>query len=60
MPKYRVIGSKLQTYWTVVEADDKYDLYDKCLLLNATDWNDLENDNIIEPVDSMEEEEDNG
>jgi hypothetical protein len=51
MPTYRVLGEKPMMYWTEVEAKDSYEAYDKAEQLDSVEWNEIETDNIIEPVD---------
>ena len=59
MPKFRVLGEKPVMYWTIVDAKDSYEAYDKAYKLNSIDWNEIETDNEIEPVDVyLDEEED--
>jgi hypothetical protein len=57
MPKFRVLGEKPMMYWTVVDAKDSYEAYDKADKLNSVDWIEIETDNTIEPVDIYQEEE---
>ena len=51
MPTYRVLGEKPVMYWVELEAKDSYEAYDKAEQLDSVEWNEIETDNIIEPVD---------
>ena len=51
MPTFRVLGEKPMMYWTEVEAKDSYEAYDIADKLTTDKWNELEQDNVIEPVD---------
>ena len=58
MAKFRVLGGRTVSYWTVVEAEDKYDAYDKANELNSVDWIEIETDDVIEAVEVYDEEND--
>jgi len=51
MPTFRVLGEKPVMYWVELEAKDSYEAYDKAEQLDSVEWNEIETDNIIEPVD---------
>jgi hypothetical protein len=51
MPKFRVLGERAVIYWTVVDAKDSYEAYDKSDKLTTDKWNLIEEDNTIEPVE---------
>jgi len=51
MATFRVIGEKPVMYWVELEAKDSYEAYDKADQLDSIDWNEIETDNNIEPVD---------
>ena len=57
MPKYRVIGSKHQPYYSDVVAQDRYQAYDIATGLRSDEWFQIETDDIIEPVDILEDDE---
>jgi hypothetical protein len=60
MATYRVLGEKPMMYWVELQAKDSYEAYDLAYKLNTDKWNELEQDNVIEPVDvylNEEEEE---
>jgi hypothetical protein len=56
MPKFRVIGSKYQPYYSDVAAADKYQAYDIAKDLQSTEWNAIETDEVIEPVEVLDNE----
>ena len=58
MPTFRVLGEKPMMYWAELEAKDSYEAYDLADQLLTNEWNLIEQDNIIEPVDVYEMEED--
>jgi hypothetical protein len=51
MATYRVLGEKPMMYWVELQAKDSYEAYDLAYKLNTDKWNELEQDNVIEPVD---------
>jgi hypothetical protein len=51
MATYRVLGEKPMMYWVELQAKDSYEAYDLAYKLNTNKWNELEQDNVIEPVD---------
>jgi hypothetical protein len=51
MATYRVLGEKPMMYWVELQAKDSYEAYDLAYKLNTDKWNQLEQDNVIEPVD---------
>jgi hypothetical protein len=58
MPTFRVLGEKIVMYWAEVQAKDSYEAYDIADQLMTNEWNEIETDNTIEPVDVYEVEED--
>ena len=57
MPTFRVLGEKPMMYWTEVQAKNSYEAYDIADQLMTHEWNEIEQDSIIEPVDVFEVEE---
>jgi hypothetical protein len=51
MATYRVLGEKPMMYWVELQAKDSYEAYDLAEKLTTDKWNELEQDNVIEPVD---------
>jgi hypothetical protein len=56
MPKFRILGGKQVSYWTMVDAEDSYEALDKAEELNSIDWIEIEQDNTIEPYEVFEED----
>jgi hypothetical protein len=56
MAKYRVIGSKYQPYYSDVNASDKYQAYDIAKGLGSHEWHAIETDDVIEPVEVIEDD----
>jgi hypothetical protein len=54
VPKYKVFGSKNLNYWVDIEAEDGINAYDRATELDSHMWNELEDDDVIEPVDVYE------
>ncbi len=55
MSKYRVIGSRYQPYYADVVAADKYQAYDIAKDLESNEWYQIETDDIIEPVEVLDD-----
>jgi len=51
MATFRIIGEKPMMYWVELQAKDSYEAYDLAYKLTTDKWNQLEQDNVIEPVD---------
>jgi hypothetical protein len=51
MKTFRVLGEKPMMYWVELQAKDSYEAYDLAYKLTTDKWNELEQDNVIEPVD---------
>jgi hypothetical protein len=51
MATYRVLGEKPMMYWVELQAKDSYEAYDLAYKLTTDKWNEIEQDNVIEPVD---------
>ncbi len=56
MAKYKVFGARQLNFWTDVEAKDGAEAYDRAFELDTIAWNQIEDDNEIEPVDVYEME----
>ena len=48
MPIYKVYGDKVHSYYTNVSASDPDQAYDIAKLRSALEWNEVENDEVIE------------
>jgi len=51
MPNYKIFGTKYFSYQTDVVAEDEYQAIDIANALPATDWYQMENDDVIEATD---------
>jgi hypothetical protein len=51
MATFRIIGEKPMVYWVELQAKDSYEAYDLAYKLTTDKWNEIEQDNVIEPVD---------
>lgn len=56
MPMFKVIGSRTNTYYMDVSAEDSRQAYDIAFERDTNDWSEIETDNIIEIVEVLEEE----
>ena len=57
MNNYRVYGSKEIKYYIDVEAEDKLTAIELAEASGSHEWNQLSDDDIIEPFDVMDNEE---
>ena len=51
MPNYKIFGTKYFSYQTDVVAEDEYQAIEIANALPATDWQQMENDDVIEATD---------
>jgi hypothetical protein len=57
MPRYRVFGTKYQTYYTHVSAADEYAAAEAANSAPSSEWFDVESDDSIEATDVFLDEE---
>lgn len=57
MPKYKVFGTKYQTYYTHVTAADEYSAAEAANSAPSSAWFDVESDDLIEATDVFLDEE---
>lgn len=53
---FKVIGSRTNTYYMDVSAEDSRQAYDIAFERDTNDWSEIETDNIIEILEVLEEE----
>jgi hypothetical protein len=51
MNKFRVFGTKYITFQTKVDAEDEYEAIEIANSLPATEWQQVEDDDVIEATD---------
>ena len=55
MPKFRVFGNLLKEFVIDIEAADSEQAYEIANSASTDHWSELETDNIIEPVDVIQD-----
>jgi len=56
MPSYKVYGSKVTSFYTVVAASNPTEAYEIANARESLDWDEVETDNVIEITDVIESE----